>query len=111
MMASSRKAKEFCIDHNEYGEWKVLFESLYRDYGHTYEVHVRRAGDKGGYDSIWLFASTSMYQAEDDEEGFRLDRIMVPFVGTDVALILILRTTGDEVKLYREGRVQSDLIT
>ncbi len=44
------------------------------------------------------------------EEGFWFGRVIVPFVGTDFALILGLSATGDEVQLHRKGRVTCDLI-
>ncbi|XP_038973354.1 uncharacterized protein LOC120105189 [Phoenix dactylifera] len=47
---------------------------------------------------------------DDVDEGFWFGKVLVPFLGSEFALILGLSATGDEVELYREGRVTSDLI-
>ncbi|XP_038984575.1 uncharacterized protein LOC113461235 isoform X2 [Phoenix dactylifera] len=47
---------------------------------------------------------------DDEEEGFWFGKVLVPFVGSDFALILGLSATGDEVELHSKGRVTSDLI-
>ncbi|XP_038983250.1 uncharacterized protein LOC120111032 isoform X5 [Phoenix dactylifera] len=48
---------------------------------------------------------------DDKKEGFWFGKVLVPFVGSDFALILGLSATGNEVQLHKEGRVKSDLIT
>lgn len=47
---------------------------------------------------------------DDEGKGFMFGKTLVPFVGSDIALVLGLNATGDEVLFHREGTVESDIL-
>ena len=51
-----------------------------------------------------------LYFWDDEKEGFRFGKVVIPFMRIDIVLIFDLRAMDDKVELYREGRVQSNLI-